>query len=119
MSLRPNYRSRSSRVLDCVFKTHFPDDGPEDTRVVSRYEPPVCIEFVRINSFRSIRYFIELLQQKNRTTQAQWQQIITGLSPEGGIFVAGLTDGPYHKRMKMLGKMINHYLKTGEMLKIM
>jgi hypothetical protein len=103
---------------DCVFKTDFPDDGPEDTWVVSKYEPPKCIEFIRINSLRSIRYSIDLIQQENGSTQAKWKQIVTGLNSEGDIFVAGLIDEAYHGKMKTLQNMINHYLKTGEMLKI-
>jgi hypothetical protein len=113
------YTDSGIAELDCVFKTIFPDDGPEDTWVVSRYEPPNRIEFVRINSLRSIRYSIELIQQKNGNTKANWKQIITGLNSEGDNFVAGLTDKAYNGRMKTLNNMINHYLKTGEMLKIM
>jgi hypothetical protein len=53
------YTDSGRAELDCVFKTNFPDDGPEDTWVISRYE------------------------------------------------------------MRLLQNMINHFLKTGEMLKIM
>jgi hypothetical protein len=113
------YTDSGIAELDCVFKTNFPDDGQEDTWVVSKYEPPKCIEFVRINSLRSIRYSIELIQQENGSTQANWKQIVTGLNSEGDIFVAGLIDEAYHRKMKTLQNMINHYLKTGEMLKIM
>jgi len=113
------YTDSNAAELDCVFKTNFPDDGPEDTWVVSTYEPPDYIEFVRINSLRSIRYSITLIQQENGTTQATWSQVITGLSSEGDIFVAGLTDEAFHGRMKILQNMINHYLKTGEMMEVM
>jgi hypothetical protein len=113
------YTDSGIAELDCVFKTNFPDDGPEDTWVVSKYEPPKRIEFVRMNSLRSIRYSIELVQQKNGSTQATWKQVMTGLNPEGDIFVDGLTEEAYHGRMKTLENMINHYLKTGDMLEIM
>jgi hypothetical protein len=113
------YTDSGIAELDCVFKTNFPDDGPEDTWVVSRYEPDKYIEFVRINSLRSIRYSIELNQQDNGSTQAKWEQVITGLNSEGDVFVAGLTDETFFERMETLQNMINHYLKTGEMLKIM
>jgi len=104
--------------LDCVFKTNFQEDGPEDTWVVSYYEPPRHIEFVRVNSIRSIRYSIELTQQENKTTQALWKQIITGLNTEGDNFVASYKDEAYHEEMRTLEKMINHFIKTKEMLKI-
>jgi len=113
------YTGSGRAELDCVFKTSFPEDGPEDTWVVSKYEPPARIEFVRINSLRSIRYSIELSQQGDGTSEAVWQQVITGLSFAGDKFVAGCSDEAFHNRMAMLQNMLNHFLKTGEMLKIM
>ena len=106
--------------LCCVlFKTNFPEDGPEDTWVVSRYEPPEYIEFVRINLVRSIRYCIEVIHQDGGSTQVIWKQIITALNSEGDNFVSGYTDEAYYEEMGMLQNMINHFLKTGKMLKIM
>lgn len=112
------YTDSGRAESDCVFKTNFPEDGPEDTWVISRYEPPEYIEFVRINPIRSIRYSIGLTQQDDENTQAIWKQVITGLNPEGDIFVTGFTDETYRKEMSMLQKMLNHFLKTGEILKI-
>ena len=112
------YTDSGIAELDCVFKTSFPDDGPEDTWVVSRYEPPKCIEFVRINALRSIRYCIELVQQENGNTLAEWKQIITGLNSDGDNFVGGLRDEAYHGKMRALQNMINYYLETGNMLKV-
>ena len=77
------YTDSGRAELDCVFKTNFPDDGPEDTWVVSRYEPPKHIEFVRINPIRSIRYSIDVIQQDDGSAQAIWKQVITGLNSEG------------------------------------
>jgi len=113
------YTDSGRAELDCIFKTNFPEDGTEDTWVVSRYEPPQYIEFVRINSIRSIRYGIEITQQDDESSQAVWKQVITGLNPEGDNFVAGYSDEAYYKKMGILQKMINHFLKTGGMLKIM
>ncbi len=113
------YTDSGRAELDCVFKTNFPDDGPEDTWVVSRYEPPKHIEFVRINPIRSIRYSIDVIQQDDGSTHAIWKQVITGLNPEGDNFVAGFTDEAYFNEMGILQNMINHFLRTGEMLKIM
>ena len=113
------YTDSGRAELDCVFKTNFPDDGPEDTWVVSRYEPPKHIEFVRINPIRSIRYSIDVIQQDDGSAQAIWKQVITGLNYEGDQFVAGFTDEAYYSEMRILQNMINHFLRTGEMLKIM
>src|SRR5512137_994788 len=57
---------------DCIFKTDFPTDGPEDTWVVSRYEPPLLIEFVRVNTLRAIRYTISLRETAGGQTEAVW-----------------------------------------------
>jgi hypothetical protein len=103
--------------LDCVFKTNFADDGPEDTWVVSRYEPPLLIEFVRINALRSLRYSLSLARNDDGTTKLAWTQIFTGLSPEGDDFIKGLSDSAYRQRMATRERQINHFLATGKMLK--
>ncbi len=48
---------------DCVFRTDFPQDGPRDTWVLSRYERPKLVEFVRVNGIRAIRYTITLARK--------------------------------------------------------
>ncbi|MBE0584104.1 MAG: hypothetical protein IH612_10145 [Desulfofustis sp.] len=113
------YTDSGRAELDCVFKTWFSDDGPEDTWVVSRYIPPKHIEFVRINTIRSIRYCIDIIHQDDGSTQALWEQVITGLNSAGDDFVAGFTDEKYYNEMMVLQNMLNHFLKTGEMLKIL
>jgi hypothetical protein len=103
---------------DCIFQTNFPQDGPEDTWVVSRYEKPTLVEFVRVNGIRAIRYTITLRQVGEGRTESEWSQVVTGLSDEGNKFVEGLLDGDFSKRMQMLERMLNHYLTTGKMLKL-
>ncbi len=99
---------------DCVFKTAFPADGPEDVWVVSRYEPPRLIEFIRTNPLRVMRYTITL-EPAGTGARAVWTQVITGLSPEGDRFVAALDDTAFARRMAELERMLNHYLATGRM----
>jgi hypothetical protein len=95
---------------DCIFKTDFPADGPEDTWIVSRYEPPLLIEFVRVNPLRAIRYTIALHETAAGVTEAEWRQVITGLNAEGNAFVRGLDEKAFSKRMGELNEMLNHYL---------
>ena len=102
---------------DCIFKTDFTADGPEDTWVVSRYEPPLLIEFVRVNPLRAIRYTITLRETAAGETEADWRQVITGLNEEGNSLVQGLEETAFRKRMGELEKMLNHYLGTGRMLR--
>jgi len=100
---------------DCIFKTDFPADGPEDTWIVSRYEPPLLIEFVRVNPLRAIRYTISLLETAGGETNAEWRQVITGLNDDGNSFVRGLDEAAFRKRMGEIEIMLNHYLDTGRM----
>ena len=112
------YTDSGIAELDCVFKTNFPSEGPEETWVVSKYEPPNRIEFVRTNLIKAIRYNIKLMQKDDGSTKATWEQVITALNDEGDDFVANYTDDKYNDTMNLLQNMINHYLKTGEMLKV-
>lgn len=102
---------------DCIFTTDFPTDGPQDTWVVSRYEPPLLIEFVRVNPLRAMRYTIRLRETAPGQTEAEWRQVVTGLSDEGNSFVQGLDEAAFQKRMGEIETMLNHYLSTGRMLR--
>ena len=103
--------------LDCVFKTRFPGDGPEDIWVVSRYEPPLLIEFVRINASRTIRFSISLKRTSDGTTEMIWTQILTGLSSEGDNLIKELSDNIFRDRVALRGRQINYFLSTGQMLR--
>jgi hypothetical protein len=111
------YSDSGHAEADCIFKTNFPADGPEDTWVVCRYEPPLLIEFVRVNALRAIRYTIRLRETEGGGTEADWRQIITGLNDEGDSWVRSLQETAFRARMTELEKMLEHYLKTGRMLK--
>jgi hypothetical protein len=102
---------------DCIFQTDSPHDGPKDTWVLSRYEKPTLVEFVRVNAIRAIRYTITLRQIGEGKTESEWSQVITGLNAEGDRFVSSFPDEEFKHRMEMLRKMLNHYLTTGQMLK--
>lgn len=104
---------------DCVFQTDFLLDGPKDTWVLCRYEKPNLLEFVRVNGIRAIRYTITLRQIEAGKTESEWQQVITGLNEDGDRLVEGSSDEDFKQRMEMLGKMLNYYLTTGNMLKFM
>lgn len=110
------YTQSGRAELDCVFKTNFEDDGPEDVWVVSRYEPPTLIEFVRVNALRTIRYSINLHPLDGGRTSATWSQVITALNAEGDEIVARYSDEAHQGEMKTLSRMLNHFLKTGAML---
>jgi hypothetical protein len=112
------YSDSGHAERDCIFQTEFPQDGPLDTWVVSRYEPPSLIEFVRVNAHRAIRYAITLRAAAGGGTEAEWRQVLTGLDAEGDAFVEGLAEGEFPRRMAALERMLNHFLATGRMLHV-
>ncbi len=103
---------------DCIFQTDFPQDGPKDTWVVCRYEKPKLLEFVRVNGIRAIRYTISLRRIGEGKTESEWQQVITGLNAEGDRFVESLSDEEFKHRVQRIEQMLNHYLTTGQMLRL-
>lgn len=102
---------------NCIFSTDFPDHGPE-LWVVTRFEPPRAIEFVRLaRGEQVIRLNVHLTDNRDGTTTARWTYIHTGLDPAGNAAVENLAEAAYESRMRMLETVLNHFLKTGRMLK--
>jgi hypothetical protein len=101
--------------LGCVFRTAFPSEGDRETWVTSRYEPPDRLEFVRVNSWRAIRFVIELAPEPGGTRVA-WTHHVTPLNAQGEAYVRAKPE-MFKARMTLLGKMLAHYLETGEMLR--
>jgi hypothetical protein len=112
------YTESEVAELDCIFKTSFPEDGPEDTWVVSRYERPKTIEFVRVNALRVVHFTILLEREEAGASQWTWKQTITGLIAKGDELVTALQDEMYAAKMGMLEKRLNHFLETGTMLRV-
>ena len=110
------YSDSGFAELGCVFMTHFPGDGPEDTWVVSRYDPPLVIEFVRINALRTIHFSISLTRNTDSTTSLSWTQTFTGLCAEGDALGKNLSYETYRERVLLREKQINYFLSTGRML---
>jgi hypothetical protein len=101
--------------LDCVFTTDFPEDVKE-TWLVDRYEPDRLIQFVRFSESRVIRYRIDLKSNSKGTTTATWEQTVISLNAEGNIFIDNFSVEEYENEIKLLEKMLNHYLTTNRML---
>lgn len=100
----------------CVFRTWLPEQGGTETWVVCRYEPNERIEFVRMNGSRAIVYRIALFDA-DTGCRAEWTQIQTGLDPLGDAVVEQFTQARYDEVMGWLERSINHWLRTGTMLK--
>ena len=98
---------------NCIFRTRFPGEDSDETWVVSSYEPPRRIEFVRFNALRVVCYSIVLAQHGDGSTSATNEQVLTGLNPEGNRLLDTLTDGGFVTELRMGEAMLNHYLSTG------
>jgi len=99
--------------LGCIFSTYNEEDGGNDIWVISRYELNQNIQFIRVNSIRSIRYDLTLTE-KNGETDILWQQEITALNQQGNEFIETVKQSDFDKQIKMLEGLLNHYIKTGE-----
>jgi len=100
----------------CVFRTDRPGDGGTDTWVVSRYQPPERISFVRVNPLRAIRYDVYLEPAGDGSTRLRWEQEITALDESGDHHVAAQRQEDFAAMIGNLERMLEHYLTTGEAL---
>ncbi len=100
---------------DCIFRTWFPGRGGKETWMVCRYEPNETIEFVRFNTSLAVRYRIRLGREGDITT-AHWSQLQTGLDEMGNTIIENTSPETYAALMKSIKEMLEHYLRTGEML---
>ncbi len=103
---------------NCVFRTNFPEDIEPENWIVSQYEKDKTIQFIRFNNSIVIRYNITLVDNGDSTTDAAIEQIITGLNEKGNKYIVSYKDELYMEEISALEKMLNHYLNTGKMLKI-
>lgn len=110
------YSKSGKAEADCVFRTRFPQDGPEDTWVVSRYEPPRMIEFIRCNALRVVRYSITLDRVEAGLSTWIWSQTLTGLNDTGDALVASGNAASFAEKIAGIERRLNHFLTTGTML---
>lgn len=111
------YSESGKAEADCVFQTGFPQDGPEDTWIVSRYEHPRTIEFIRINGLRVIRYSIKLDKAEAGRSSWIWSQTLTGLNDPGDTLVASGNPASFAEKIAGIERILNHFLTTGTMLR--
>lgn len=100
---------------DCVFRTGF--DGEPMTWVVSRYEPPVRIEFTCfVPDLYVMRLQIAIAGDTGRT-RLDWTRRWLSLGPAGDEWLAARTEGEHEQLMARLSRALRHYLDTGDMLR--
>lgn len=96
--------------LGCIFTTNFDDEYGEETWVVSHYEPPRKIAFVRLGAIRSTRYEVTLCPEATGHTKITWRNEITALQPEAGRIVEHFTTTKFTMLMKTINTMLADYL---------
>lgn len=102
---------------NCVFQTDRPGEGKR-TWVVSRYEPDRFIEFVIFQQDSVIiKLDIALSENEDGTTGMNIRHTMTGLSHNGNRLIDNLPPDYIRKRWEFLARALNHYLKTGTMLR--
>lgn len=100
---------------DCVFRTHF--DGEPMTWVVSRYEPPLRIEFTCfVPDLHVMRLRIALAGDDGKT-RLDWTRRWLSLGPAGDEWLATRTEGAHEQLMARLCRALRHYLDSGDMLR--
>jgi hypothetical protein len=106
------YSQSGVAELGCIFKTRF-GEVPE-TWHVNLYEPPRLVEYLVFAPDTLItRLSIELARSGEGRTQLRWRRLFTSLSPTGQARANAWTS----ERERELGIRLEHFLKTGEMLK--
>ena len=103
---------------NCIFTTSFPRQV-EEIYVVSRYDPEhYIIEFVVISPETHVMKFdVSLDECGDNTTRIKWTNTLTGLTEKGNALIAHYMEENYTAVMSRLSEALNHYCKTGKMLK--
>lgn len=105
----------------CIFTTAFPDDGP--TLWVTTLHDPVTrrVEFVRLSpEIKVLKMQLRVDEATAGTSTLTIKYTLTTLSEEGNSLAAHLGASHadyYEKHIQRLGKLLNHFLTHGAMLK--
>lgn len=110
------YAASGVAEAGCVFRTDFPGDCGPEVWVVSRYEPPCRIGFVRMSGHCVVKMEIALEELPGGRTRTRWRHEHTGLDAAGNAWLAGRGAAAYERDMGVLLDMLAHFLDTGRML---
>lgn len=94
-----------------VFTT---EDGG-DVWVVATCVPNQSILFIRVNAWRTMSYSIDVQPAPPGEVRLRWEQVITGLNPEGNQRVEALREGDFRQMLDGMQALLQHYLDTGAM----
>ncbi len=80
--------------------------------MISRHDLNKRVQFVRVDSIRSIRYDLTLTEDEGKT-KILWQQEVTALNERGNTFVETVKQHEFDKQIKMLEELLNFYVENG------
>jgi hypothetical protein len=101
----------------CVFTTIGPE-GVLDVWTVSRHDAhDGVVEFVVVATGLYVMTLEIALHTEQDGTRATWRRTVTSLAPAGEQAIAAIDDAQHGKRIAHLEASINHYLRTGSMLR--
>ena len=101
---------------DCVFRTDFPGQDPV-LWVVSRYEPPTCIEFTCFVTDSHVQRLKIALTAEGNATRLDWTSRWLAVGPRGDAWITAWSDEEEAKKIDNIRRMLSHYLTTGTMLR--
>ncbi len=110
-------RSRTGVAeLECVFRTVRPEGGVM-TWVVSRFEPPHCIEFTCFNTTAAhvMRLGIRLESTASGGTRLHWRRHWIATGPAGEQLVDRFDDAGLDRHSGELAAWLTYYLEHGRM----
>jgi len=101
---------------NCIFKTG--SSGSEEIWTVSCYDPQQRrIEFVIVKPDSHVQKLdVRVEHAGDKTSNVYWRRTCTSLTPQGDRSVDGLGGAEFDEMMGLLGRMLEHYCATGEML---
>lgn len=107
---------------NCVFRTVGSGtrlgEHSDEYWIVSRFEPPTRIEFVKFSaSDYVIKYEISLSPLSGKKTSACWTLHMIGLNEQGNEVIAARSSLDFEKTITTLETKLNYYLEYGECLK--
>jgi hypothetical protein len=103
--------------LGCIFTTQHHGE-PKATWVVSRYDPPRTIEFVKTVGDLFVSQLSISLSEASKGTYADITNTWSALRPSGNDRVRAFTRRHFEHQMENWERALNHFLRTGMMIRV-
>jgi hypothetical protein len=101
----------------CVFTTVGPEKAP-DVWTVSRHDAREgAVEFTVVATGLYVMKLDIVLRAEAEGTRAVWRRTFTALTPDGDRTIAAMDDAAHARKIAHLEASINHYIRTGAMLR--